>query len=42
MIIDKQVDSNWYSGSLGDKKGIFPIAYVELVEGSYNTMNSEH
>lgn len=32
IIIDKQVDANWYSGHLGDKKGIFPVTYVQAVE----------
>jgi hypothetical protein len=32
LVIDKQVDGNWYSGHLGEQKGIFPIAYVEVVE----------
>jgi len=33
VTIDKKVDDNWYSGAFEDKKGIFPVAYVQLIEG---------
>ena len=26
-----KVDANWLEGMLNDKKGIFPLAYVEMV-----------
>ncbi len=32
IAIDRKVDDNWYSGSLGDKKGIFPATYIQLIE----------
>ena len=33
VTIDRKVDDNWYSGTFGEKKGIFPAAYVQLMEG---------
>lgn len=33
MTIDKKVDANWFIGSLGDRTGIFPISYVQIIEG---------
>lgn len=32
ITIDKKVDDNWYRGQIGDKKGIFPVAYVKIIE----------
>ncbi|VDK35240.1 unnamed protein product [Taenia asiatica] len=28
----RQVDENWYEGRLNDKKGFFPVNYVEVIE----------
>ena len=33
MSILRKVDANWLEGTLNDKKGIFPAAYVEMAEG---------
>ncbi len=33
LYVEKKVDEHWYSGFHGDKKGIFPISYVALIEG---------
>ena len=30
MTITRKVDSNWFEGKLGSRKGIFPISYVEV------------
>ena len=32
VAIEKKVDDNWYSGTFEGKKGIFPVAYVKIVE----------
>merc|ERR1712226_1097911 len=34
--IRKQVDKNWFDGYLGNKRGIFPISYVEVLEDEEN------
>ena len=31
MTITRKVDSNWFEGKLGSRKGIFPISYVEVI-----------
>lgn len=31
MSITKQLDKNWYEGSRGEKKGIIPLSYVEVL-----------
>ena len=37
MHIEKKVDANWYEGFSGDARGIFPVAYVQIIEGTlYN------
>ena len=38
LSISRKIDANWYEGFLGDKKGIFPVAYVEVIEGKLNTL----
>lgn len=35
IAITKKIDDNWYQGYLGDQKGIFPSAYVEVLEGTH-------
>ena len=32
ITVTRKIDANWYEGYLGDKKGIFPITYVQLLE----------
>ena len=27
----RQVDENWYEGRVGNRQGIFPVAYVEVL-----------
>ena len=34
LSIEKKIDDNWFQGYLGDKKGIFPVIYVTLLEGT--------
>lgn len=34
LHIERKIDANWYEGFHGDKKGIFPLAYVQITEGS--------
>ena len=31
VSILRKLDANWLEGMLNDKKGIFPLAYVEMV-----------
>jgi len=32
VTITRKVDSNWFEGKLGSRKGIFPISYVEILK----------
>ena len=32
LLISKKIDSNWYEGFHDERKGIFPIAYVQLIQ----------
>ena len=34
LHIEKKIDANWYEGFHGDVKGIFPVAYVQIAEGT--------
>ncbi|KAL5506563.1 hypothetical protein EMCRGX_G008231 [Ephydatia muelleri] len=40
VSILRKVDANWLEGTLNDKKGIFPAAYVEMAEGGDNPTSS--
>ena len=40
IAVTKKIDDNWYQGYLGDKKGIFPTSYVELLEGIFSILSS--
>lgn len=31
LVVEKEVDANWFKGSIGDQQGIFPVAYVEMI-----------
>lgn len=31
MVLTRRVDENWYEGRIGNRKGIFPISYVEVM-----------
>lgn len=31
VIVTRKVDDNWYEGKIGGRKGIFPVAYVDLL-----------
>lgn len=42
MVLTRRVDENWYEGRIGNRKGIFPISYVEvIVEPGHRSGNSE-
>lgn len=32
VIITRQVDEHWLEGRIGQRKGIFPISYVEIIQ----------
>lgn len=33
VVLSRRVDENWYEGRIGNRKGIFPVSYVDtLVE----------
>ena len=34
IAITEKIDDNWFQGYLGDRKGIFPSSYVEILEGN--------
>ena len=42
IAITKKIDDNWYQGYLGDQKGIFPSAYVEVLEGTHMYTGMEY
>ena len=27
----RRVDENWYEGRIGNRKGIFPVSYVDVI-----------
>lgn len=31
VTLTRRVDDNWYEGRIGNRKGIFPISYVEVI-----------
>ena len=31
VVLIRKVDENWYEGRIGNRKGIFPITYVEVI-----------
>ncbi|XP_068994317.1 uncharacterized protein [Neodiprion pinetum] len=31
VVLTRRVDENWYEGRIGNRKGIFPISYVEVL-----------
>lgn len=31
MVVTRRVDDNWYEGRVGNRRGIFPVSYVEVV-----------
>jgi len=32
VVLTRRMDHNWYEGRLGTKKGIFPVAYVKVLQ----------
>lgn len=32
VIITRQVDEHWMEGRIGQRRGIFPISYVETIQ----------
>jgi hypothetical protein len=40
VTILRRVDSNWYEGKIGSKRGIFPVSYVRIIEKQPN--NGKH
>lgn len=32
MTLLRNVDENWYEGRIGNQQGIFPVAYVEVLQ----------
>lgn len=41
VVLTRRVDENWYEGRIGNRKGIFPISYVEvIVEPGHRSGNS--
>ena len=31
VVLTRRVDENWFEGRIGNRKGIFPISYVEVL-----------
>lgn len=41
VVLTRRVDENWYEGRIGNRKGIFPISYVEVItEPGHRSGNS--
>jgi len=38
--ITRKIDSNWFEGRIGNRKGIFPVSYVEVSKDPGETMKS--
>lgn len=39
----RRVDSNWYEGRIGNRKGIFPASYVQIIkEPGYEIQRPKH
>jgi len=32
LQISRKIDSNWFEGRIGNRKGIFPVSYVEVIK----------
>ncbi|XP_047106514.1 sorbin and SH3 domain-containing protein 1 isoform X3 [Schistocerca piceifrons] len=32
VVLTRRVDENWYEGRIGNRKGIFPVSYVEVLQ----------
>lgn len=31
VVLTRRVDDNWFEGRIGNRKGIFPVSYVEVL-----------
>lgn len=31
VVLTRRVDENWYEGRIGNRKGIFPVSYVDTL-----------
>lgn len=31
IVLTRRVDENWFEGRIGNRKGIFPVSYVEVL-----------
>lgn len=31
IILRKRIDSHWFEGECGGKKGVFPVTYVQVI-----------
>ena len=31
VVLTRRVDDNWFEGRIGNRKGIFPVSYVEIL-----------
>ena len=31
IILTRRIDKNWYEGRIGSRKGILPVAYVDIL-----------
>lgn len=31
VILTRRVDENWYEGRVGNRRGIFPVTYVDVL-----------
>ena len=32
IVLTRRVDSNWYEGRIGTRRGIFPVSYVQVLK----------
>ena len=31
VVLTRRVDENWYEGRIGQRRGIFPVSYVDVL-----------
>lgn len=36
VSLTRRVDANWFEGRIGNRKGIFPVSYVDVLTVSEN------
>ena len=40
MTLVRHVDPNWYEGRVGNRQGIFPVTYVDIIKDPETPMST--